>query len=72
MGSCVDAPVVPAEEKMRNNELSVQLGQEARDDRELKRLLFLGTGASGKSTFMKQIIENYGEGFSDEQKAWYS
>merc|ERR1719420_306018 len=41
------------------------LADDAKDDRQLKKLLLLGPGNSGKSTFFKQLLQIHGEGFAD-------
>lgn len=45
-----------------------QLNQDAAADRQLKKLLLLGPGNSGKSTFFKQLLKIHGDGFSDPKK----
>ena len=68
---CVPGKSVPPEDQARNKLLTKLLARATREDSYKKKLLFLGTGASGKSTFMKQIIQNYGTGFSDDEKTWW-
>lgn len=41
--------------------------KQAQDER-IRKLLLLGTGESGKSTFFKQIVRKYGKGFSKEER----
>lgn len=35
------------------------------------KVLFLGTGGSGKSTFIKQITQKYGKGFDKDERRWW-
>ena len=44
------------------------LSQDAAIDRALKKLLLLGPGNSGKSTFFKQLLQIHGDGFNDQKK----
>ena len=44
------------------------LQQDAALDRQLKKLLLLGPGNSGKSTFFKQLLKIHGDGFNDPKK----
>jgi len=44
------------------------LQQDATADRQLKKLLLLGPGNSGKSTFFKQLLKIHGDGFNDPKK----
>lgn len=41
------------------------------DDLEVKKLLFLGAGESGKSTLFKQAITLYGKGYSNMERMQY-
>lgn len=71
MGCCGSSSQISPEEAARNRKLEESMRKSQQKSSEIKRLLFLGTGGSGKSTFMKQIIQNYGNGFSDQEKAWW-
>uniref|UniRef100_A0A672P275 Guanine nucleotide-binding protein subunit alpha n=1 Tax=Sinocyclocheilus grahami TaxID=75366 RepID=A0A672P275_SINGR len=60
-----------AEEKERqriNQEIDKQLRKDKRDSRRELKLLLLGTGESGKSTFIKQMRIIHGSGYTDEDK----
>ena len=39
----------------------------AQEDNQVKKLLLLGAGESGKSTLFKQMISIYGDGFTPEE-----
>ena len=45
-----------------------QLRKQKREARRELKLLLLGTGESGKSTFIKQMRIIHGDGYSDEDK----
>ena len=47
---------------------SKQLSEEAFIDKQVKKLLLLGPGNSGKSTFFKQLLKIHGDGFTDPSK----
>ncbi|KAM4527583.1 guanine nucleotide-binding protein subunit alpha-14-like [Odontesthes bonariensis] len=70
MGDCCLS--AEEEERMRiHREIERQLRRDKRDfHRELK-LLLLGTGESGKSTFIKQMRIIHGKGYSDADKKGY-
>ncbi|XP_033973809.1 guanine nucleotide-binding protein G(q) subunit alpha [Trematomus bernacchii] len=51
-----------------NDEIERQLRRDKRDARRELKLLLLGTGESGKSTFIKQMRIIHGTGYSDEDK----
>ncbi|XP_075302617.1 guanine nucleotide-binding protein G(q) subunit alpha-like isoform X1 [Opisthocomus hoazin] len=51
-----------------NDEIERQLRRDKRDARRELKLLLLGTGESGKSTFIKQMRIIHGSGYSDEDK----
>ncbi|XP_013408489.1 guanine nucleotide-binding protein G(q) subunit alpha [Lingula anatina] len=56
------------EQKRINQEIEKQLRKDKRDARRELKLLLLGTGESGKSTFIKQMRIIHGSGYSDEDK----
>ena len=56
------------EQKRINAEINRQLEREASDKRRELKLLLLGTGESGKSTFIKQMRIIHGTGYSEEDK----
>nr|QKY89057.1 Gq alpha [Mopalia muscosa] len=56
------------EQKRINQEIEKQLRKDKRDARRELKLLLLGTGESGKSTFIKQMRIIHGTGYSDEDK----
>jgi len=59
------------EQKRINAEIDRQLRKDKRDARRELKLLLLGTGESGKSTFIKQMRIIHGAGYSDEDKKSY-
>ncbi|XP_013772219.1 guanine nucleotide-binding protein G(q) subunit alpha-like isoform X1 [Limulus polyphemus] len=59
------------EQKRINQEIERQLRKDKRDARRELKLLLLGTGESGKSTFIKQMRIIHGQGYSDEDKKSY-
>ncbi|XP_059486794.1 guanine nucleotide-binding protein G(q) subunit alpha isoform X2 [Neocloeon triangulifer] len=56
------------EQKRINQEIERQLRRDKREARKELKLLLLGTGESGKSTFIKQMRIIHGAGYSDEDK----
>ncbi|CAG2214483.1 GNAQ [Mytilus edulis] len=56
------------EQKRINTEIEKQLRKDKRDARRELKLLLLGTGESGKSTFIKQMRIIHGAGYSDDDK----
>lgn len=56
------------QQKRINQEIERQLRRDKRDARRELKLLLLGTGESGKSTFIKQMRIIHGSGYSDEDK----
>lgn len=59
------------EQKRINAEIEKQLKADKRNARRELKLLLLGTGESGKSTFIKQMRIIHGQGYSDEDKRGY-
>ncbi|KTG42887.1 hypothetical protein cypCar_00028997 [Cyprinus carpio] len=51
-----------------NEEIERQLRRDKKDARRELKLLLLGTGESGKSTFIKQIRIIHGSGYSEEDR----
>ncbi|XP_063050935.1 guanine nucleotide-binding protein subunit alpha-14 [Engraulis encrasicolus] len=65
-GCCMSAE---DKEKQRiNQEIDKQLRKDKKDSRRELKLLLLGTGESGKSTFIKQMRIIHGAGYTDEDK----
>ncbi|XP_043289813.1 G protein alpha q subunit isoform X2 [Venturia canescens] len=56
------------EQKRINQEIERQLRRDKKDARRELKLLLLGTGESGKSTFIKQMRIIHGSGYSDDDK----
>lgn len=59
------------EQKRINREIEKQLQRDKRNARRELKLLLLGTGESGKSTFIKQMRIIHGSGYSEEDKRGY-
>ncbi|TRZ02849.1 hypothetical protein DNTS_026721 [Danionella cerebrum] len=60
------------ESKRINAEIDKQLRRDKRDARRELKLLLLGTGESGKSTFIKQMRIIHGTGYTDEDKRGFT
>ncbi|XP_044309342.1 guanine nucleotide-binding protein subunit alpha-11 [Varanus komodoensis] len=60
------------ESKRINAEIEKQLRRDKRDARRELKLLLLGTGESGKSTFIKQMRIIHGSGYSEEDKKGFT
>ncbi|CAN7980035.1 unnamed protein product [Ixodes pacificus] len=56
------------EQRRINQEIERQLRKDKRDARRELKLLLLGTGESGKSTFIKQMRIIHGHGYNEEDK----
>jgi len=55
-----------------NQEIEKQLKRDKRDARRELKLLLLGTGESGKSTFIKQMRIIHGVGYTDEDRRGFT
>jgi len=66
MACCLS--VEQQEQKRINQEIERQLRKDKRDARRELKLLLLGTGESGKSTFIKQMRIIHGTGYSEDDK----
>jgi len=63
MGCC------PSDEQTKKNkELQKELNDARRKDSAVKKLLFLGSGGSGKSTLFKQLRSLHGAGYGDKDR----
>ncbi|KAK7933819.1 hypothetical protein WMY93_004715 [Mugilogobius chulae] len=69
-GCCISAE--ERENQRINEEIERQLRKDKRDSRRELKLLLLGTGESGKSTFIKQMRIIHGGGYTDEDKRSYA
>ena len=54
-----------------NNKVQDELNAARDDHKRRHKLLFLGSGGSGKSTFFKQLRCIHGRGFSDKDRRVY-
>ncbi|XP_076014575.1 guanine nucleotide-binding protein G(q) subunit alpha-like [Genypterus blacodes] len=71
VGVCCLSP--EAKEARRiNHEIERQLRRDKKDSWREYKLLLLGTGESGKSTFIKQMRIIHGRGFSEEEKRTFT
>lgn len=59
------------EQNRINKEIEKQLKRDKKDARRELKLLLLGTGESGKSTFIKQMRIIHGAGYSDDERRTY-
>ncbi|ETO06615.1 G Protein, Alpha subunit family member (gpa-3) [Reticulomyxa filosa] len=76
MGTCNSSQLVQEKkelktEKKTNKKIQHDLEKLHQSDQEIKKLLLLGAGESGKSTLFKQMIALYGKGFSEDQRQSY-
>ena len=69
MACCMSAEA--REQRRINQEIERQIKKDKRDQRKELKLLLLGTGESGKSTFIKQMRIIHGSGYSEEDKRSY-
>ena len=66
MGACESNP-----EASKNNELNRELNQSRKVDENIKKLLFLGSGGSGKSTLYKQLRTIHGKGYTSDDRMFF-
>uniref|UniRef100_A0A8C5MLG1 Guanine nucleotide-binding protein subunit alpha n=2 Tax=Leptobrachium leishanense TaxID=445787 RepID=A0A8C5MLG1_9ANUR len=69
-GCCLSAE--QKESQRINAEIEKQLRRDKRDARRELKLLLLGTGESGKSTFIKQMRIIHGSGYTDEDRRGFT
>ncbi|XP_046857586.1 guanine nucleotide-binding protein G(q) subunit alpha-like isoform X1 [Xenia sp. Carnegie-2017] len=68
-GCCVSAE--EREQRRINDEIERILRKDKKDSRRELKLLLLGTGESGKSTFIKQMRIIHGQGYSEDDRRGY-
>jgi len=59
------------QERQINKSLDKQQRSDGAQDKDVKKLLLLGAGESGKSTLFKQLITIYGKGFPPQERKTY-
>ena len=67
MADCFVTPDV-RQQRLVNKEIERQLREDKRKARREVKCVLVGTPQSGKSTFIKQMRIEYGEGYSLEEK----
>ncbi|KAI1900124.1 hypothetical protein AGOR_G00046790 [Albula goreensis] len=68
MAGCCCLSAEDRENRRINEEIEKQLRRDKKDSRRELKLLLLGTGESGKSTFIKQMRIIHGAGYTEEDK----
>lgn len=71
---CSKHPAVTQEDavnKAQDAEISRRIEREAKEEKDVQKLLLLGAGESGKSTIFKQIKVLYQTGFDDAERRSY-
>lgn len=63
---------IDRENKRINDEIERQIRKDRMKSRRELKLLILGTGESGKTTFIKQMRIIHGAGYNDEEKKQFS
>eukprot|EP01084_Bolivina_argentea_P144650 253728_1 len=59
---------ISEEQQKEDKRLGKELQDEKRKDQSVKKLLFLGSGDSGKSTLFKQLRTLHGTGYADKDR----
>ncbi|XP_007499074.1 guanine nucleotide-binding protein subunit alpha-14 isoform X2 [Monodelphis domestica] len=72
MASCCCLSAEEKESQRISAEIERQLRRDKKDARRELKLLLLGTGESGKSTFIKQMRIIHGSGYSDEDRKGFT
>jgi GTPase SAR1 family protein len=63
MGGCLSGG---DDDKSQDRRYNDQLSMDRESERHVKKLLLLGPGNSGKSTFIKQLLQIHGSGFTEK------
>eukprot|EP00118_Oscarella_pearsei_P000611 m.5375 g.5375 ORF g.5375 m.5375 type:complete len:361 (+) comp13013_c0_seq1:132-1214(+) len=71
MGSCMSVTAEEREARHKSDEIDKELQKTRRERENILKILLLGAGESGKSTFVKQMKIIHGDGFSKEDLAGY-
>ncbi|KAJ6669600.1 hypothetical protein lerEdw1_000149 [Lerista edwardsae] len=71
-GHCCCLSAEERENKRLSLEIERQLRRDKRDSRKELKLLLLGTGESGKSTFIKQMRIIHGAGYTEEDRKGFT
>ncbi|EDM12965.1 guanine nucleotide binding protein, alpha 14, isoform CRA_b [Rattus norvegicus] len=72
MAGCCCLSAEEKESQRISAEIERQLRRDKKDARRELKLLLLGTGESGKSTFIKQMRIIHGSGYSDEDRKGFT
>lgn len=75
MGQCIDgsrAAAGSADERARDRKLQKDLLRDAKQSRYVKKILLLGAGESGKSTFFKQLVRIHEGGYDEAARRHYT
>lgn len=72
MANCCCLSAEEKESQRISAEIERQLRRDKKDARRELKLLLLGTGESGKSTFIKQMRIIHGSGYSDEDRKGFT
>jgi guanine nucleotide-binding protein subunit alpha len=67
MGGCLTLDREESKARRRSDEIDKQLGELAKQERNVIKILLLGAGESGKSTLVKQMKIIHSDGFTKEE-----
>ncbi|ETO20679.1 hypothetical protein RFI_16538, partial [Reticulomyxa filosa] len=66
MGSCTSS------RDPQDQQIQEELADAKKQDEAILKVLLLGAGGSGKSTFFKQLTNTYGDGYSEAERTNYT
>lgn len=64
MGACLTLEREDGKARKRSDEIDRQLGEQAKQEKNVIKILLLGAGESGKSTLVKQMKIIHADGFT--------